>query len=76
MIYWAATAVLLTQTGHWFLALPAALVGSAMLILAELARRSLHVLRRFPPPPDRNIVTDEVLDQWRADREKRRENLT
>lgn len=75
-IYWAATAVWLTQTGHWFFALPAALVGLGMMFLAGLARRSLLVLRRFPPPPDRNIVTDEVLEQWRAEREKRREKHT
>ncbi|MFQ5494268.1 MAG: hypothetical protein ACE5EX_02710 [Phycisphaerae bacterium] len=39
-----------------------ALLSTGLLILAL---RSAWVLRRFPPPQDQNVVTDEWLDQQR-----------
>ncbi len=72
--YWAASVVLIVRGGHWVYALFPALLGLVMVLLVPLAHRSRTVLRRFPPPPDRNVVTDKVLEQWRAEREKRREH--
>lgn len=70
-IHFAAAAIFVVRGHQWIAALAALIVALIMLFLSRLGCRSLSVLRRFPPRPDRNVVTDEVLEKWRSDHSKR-----
>lgn len=66
VIYWTLTLLLLTKGDRWLQALPSAAFGVLSTFLLMLSLQSAKVLRRFPPPADRNVVTDEFLNSRRS----------
>lgn len=68
IVYWGTCAVLIVKTGSWSYALTPAVFALASTVLFAVAVHCAAVLRRFPPPPDQNVVTDEFLEEYRKRR--------
>lgn len=71
-LYWVLCGVLLVKVGSVVGAIATATLGAVMSCLFALSWRSASVLRRFPPPADQSVVTEEFLEEHRRAREERR----
>ncbi len=65
LVYWGATTLLAIGTDSWSYTLTAAAFGVVSILLLLLASRSASVLRRFPPPLDQHVVTDDDVTAYR-----------
>ncbi len=70
-IYAVVAGLLGFGEGRWGAAIIPIVLAIVMFILFLMSLRSLHLLRRFPPPPHTE-ATEEVLDEIRKRREERR----
>ncbi len=67
--------LLMFRAGAWISGILAIGVALFMALLFSLAVRSTRILRRFPPPPDQNRLTEEVLADIRRQRDERRKQF-
>jgi len=70
-IYWALSGVLALAVGLITAATVAAVFGAVCTLLFLLAGHSASVLKSFPPPPDQDAATDEILEEYRRQRAER-----
>lgn len=73
VIYLAAGVMLIAKTSHRGSALVPIVFGLVTSVLFLLAGHSASVLRRFPPPADQHLATEEFLRKHKEDRLKRLE---
>ena len=60
--YWVSGGLLIVKTGSWLHALTATAFATLATLLLVSAAHCAAVLRRFPPPSDQNVVSDEFVD--------------
>ncbi len=70
-VYWTLCGVLALAVGLLAAAAVAAVFGAVCTVLFLLAGHSASVLKSFPPPPDQNAATDEILEEHRRQRAER-----
>lgn len=70
-VYWALSGVLALAVGSVATATVAAIFGAVCTVLFLLAGHSASVLKSFPPPPDQDAATDEILEEHRRKRAER-----
>lgn len=63
LVYWLSCAVLAVKAGSWPGSLTAAAFALVTTALLLLSLHSAAVLRRFPPPADQNVVTEEFIER-------------
>ncbi len=68
LTYWVLCALFVFKTDSWSGCVISAVFAATTTALFGLATHSATVLRRFPPPPDQNVVTDEFLERHRHGR--------
>jgi len=71
-VYWASCLAFALRTGSWASSLTAAAFGVVSTLLFLLSLHSAAILRKFPPSPDQNVVTDEFLERYQRERRERR----
>lgn len=67
--------LLMFRAGAWISGILAIGMALFMALLFSLAVRSNVILRRYPPPPDQNKLTEEVLADIRRQRDERRKQF-
>ena len=70
MTYWVVCALFVFKVGSWSGGIVSGLFAAAITVLFALSTHSAGILRRFPPPPNQNVVTDEFLEQHRYGRRR------
>ena len=68
LLFWSICGLYFFKTESWGGRIASLLFAGLSTSLFGLAARSAILMRRFPPPPDQNVVTDEFLEQYRTRR--------
>lgn len=71
LTFWIIFGIYCFRTDSWSGRITALLFAGVTSSLFALAIRSAMILRRFPPPQDQNVVTDEFLEAYRTQRRSR-----
>jgi len=72
LVFLGSTVLLVAFERAWLPAIVTGALGIIHILLAALAGHSVSILRRFPPPPDQNIVSDEWIDAYTEERRRTR----
>lgn len=75
LVYGLLGLLLMFRAGAWIGGILATGLALFMALLFSLALRSTLILRRFPPPPDQNRLTEDVLADIRRQRDERRKQF-
>lgn len=70
-IYSCVCALLLFSIGSWVAAIPVGILAVISAVLFMLAGHSASILRKYPPPPDQNVVTEEFRRKFNEERRER-----
>ena len=70
-VFWTIFGLYCLKTESWSGRITALLFAGVTSSLFALAIRAAILLRRFPPPPDQNVVTEEFLEEYRTRRRSR-----
>ncbi|MCH7592236.1 MAG: hypothetical protein IH989_05610 [Planctomycetes bacterium] len=68
LVFWSIFGLYCFKTESWSGRIASLFFAGLATSLFGLAVRAAILLRRFPPPPDQNVVTDEFLEQLRTRR--------
>ena len=68
LVFWSIFGLYCFKTESWSGRIASLFFAGLASSLFALAVRAAMILRRFPPPPDQNVVTDEFLEQYRTRR--------
>ena len=68
VVFWSIFGLYCLKTDSWSGRITSLFFAGLMSSLFALAIQAAMLLRRFPPPPDQNVVTEEFLEQYRTRR--------
>lgn len=72
LVFLASAALLFVRSQARLGGVMAVVLALASTCLIGLAGKSAGILKRFPPPSDRNVVTDEMLQAIREEKDRHR----
>lgn len=75
LLLYLGLAVSLAIRAAWWSVIPPGAMGLWTLLLLILSLRSNALLRQFPPPPDLNRATPDIMEEHRRRREERLRTL-
>lgn len=71
LTFWVICGLYCFRTDSWSGRITSLLFAGVTTSLFALAVKSAMILRRFPPPSDQSVVTDEFLEEYRTQRRSR-----